>query len=222
MTKKDYKFGIIVGFLIGLVALPVFKIAKPGLYSKFGLAIFFFFLIGTPIGLIIAKYISRKIAVVWQVAKFAVIGVLNTLVDWGVLAILIFIFRKYLAINSEDLLILGLTFYSLYKAASFIVANVNSYFWNKYWTFSEGAVKKTKSEFLQFFVVSVIGFAINVAIASYVFGFIKPLGQLNSDQWGIVGAAIGSVVGLAWNFIGYKFIVFKERNEQTRQEIQNN
>ncbi len=60
-------------------------------------------------------------------------------------------------------------------------------------------------------MVSIVGFLINVIIASYVFKSISPVGGLNLDQWGIIGAAIGSIAGLAWNFVGYKFIVFKEK-----------
>ncbi|MEK7149821.1 MAG: GtrA family protein [Patescibacteria group bacterium] len=208
MTKKDYIFGISSGFLIGLLLLPVLKALKPDFYDKFYLAIVPLFLIITPLGLIIANYIGKKISVVWQVGKFGVIGVLNTLVDWGVLVLFTFLFRKYFQIESKDILFLGITFYSFYKAISFIVANVNSYYWNKYWTFASGAVKKTRAQFLQFFMISVLGFGINVGIASYVFKAISPIGGFNLDQWGIVGAAIGSIVGFAWNFIGYKFIVF--------------
>lgn len=210
MNKKDYIFGVSAGLLIGVLALPVIKAVKPAIYGKFALLIVPFFLIGTPFGLIVANYIGRKISVIWQIGKFGVIGVLNTLVDWGVLAILIFSFRKYLSIDSKDLFIAGIAFYSLYKAVSFIVANINSYYWNKYWTFASGVAEKTKTEFLQFFLVSILGFAINVGIATYVFDYIHPVGGLNFDQWGIIGAAIGSVVGLGWNFIGYKFIVFKK------------
>lgn len=210
MAKKDYYFGIVAGLLIGLLALPVLNATKSELFSKIGYYVLPFFLIFTPLGLIVANFIGRKIAVVWQIGKFGVIGVLNTLVDWGVLASLIFLFRKLFKIDSVDLLFIGITFYSLYKSVSFIVAVINSYYWNKYWTFAQGAVQKSKNEFLQFLAVSVVGFIINVGVSSYIFGAISPLGELNNDQWGIVGAAIGSALGLIWNFVGYKFIVFKE------------
>lgn len=208
MTKKDYIFGIVSGFLIGLLTLPVLKAVKPEIFEKFYLLIIPFFLLFTPIGLLIANYIGKKITVVWQIGKFGVIGILNTLVDWGVLAILTFGFRKYFNIESMDLFVFGLTFYSIYKSISFIIANINSYYWNKYWTFVSGAAQKTKVQFLQFFVISIIGFGINVGIASYIFKSIQPIGGLNIDQWGIIGAAVGSIAGLAWNFIGYKFVVF--------------
>lgn len=211
MPKKDYWLGILSGFLIGLLALPVLKTAKPDLYAQLKLAILPLFLIATPLGLVIAHLISKKIAFIWQLAKFIVTGVLNVLVDFGTLAILIFLFRNYLNTESSDILIsigITITFYSLYKALSFIVANINSYFWNKYWTFEKKDGKQT--EFIQFFIVSVIGFIINVVAASLVFEGFSSVEKISTDQWAMIGAAAGSIAGLAWNFLGYKFIVFKK------------
>ncbi len=217
MTKKDYLFGISAGFLIGLLAMPVLQTAKPSLYHRFAWAIFPFFLIATPVGLIVARWIGNKISVVWQIAKFGVIGVLNTLVDWGVLTALILIFRSMRGIDSAATAVtmgtLAITWYTVYKSISFIIAVVNSYYWNKYWTFATGVATKTKSEFIQFFLVSVVGFFINVGVSSYIFKTVHPIGGMSSDQWGLAGAAIGSALGLAWNFVGYKFIVFKQENQ---------
>ena|SRR3989344_602119 len=196
MDKKDYWLGLLAGLLIGLFFLPFLGITKPALYEKYYIFVVPFFLIGAPLGLWVAKFISWKISVVWQVGKFGVIGVLNTLIDWGVLSLL--------------LASLGGSLYAVYKGISFIVANINSYYWNKYWTFSGGVNQKTRGEFIQFFIVSAVGFFINVGIATYVFKSVSPVGGLNFNQWGILGAAIGSVAGLAWNFLGYKFFVFKK------------
>lgn len=215
MTKKDQLFGIAAGLLIGLLAMPVLRTAKPDLFTQFWWAIIPFFLVGTPAGLFVAHTIGARISVVWQIGKFGVIGVLNTLVDWGVLALLFAVGSRWLGVGSEDVLAsvgaMTIAAYTVYKAISFIIANVNSYYWNKYWTFATGVAQKTKAEFLQFFAVSLIGFVLNVGIASYVFKVIAPVAGMNPDQWGLVGAAIGSVVGLAWNFVGYKFIVFKNK-----------
>lgn len=211
MTKKDISFATGAGLLIGLLLLPVIRTAKPELYTLLSLWIVPFFLIATPFGLTIAYCIAKKIAVFWQLGKFIVTGMLNVLVDMGVLSLLIIFFRNSLEINAKDAVFAGLsflTFYSFYKAGSFVVANINSYLWNKYWTFGQSGEKKT--EFLQFFSVSIIGFVINVAVASLVFRLGNPTGSLAQGQWGLVGAAMGSIIGLAWNFIGYKFIVFKK------------
>lgn len=212
--KKDLVFVIAVGFLIGLLAMPVFKAAKPDLFEKLYLTLIPFFLISTPFGLAIAHIISRKIAIIWQIAKFGVIGVLNTFVDLGILTLLTFIVRKYFQIDSADIIyqtpIIVITFYSIYKAISFIFANINSYFCNKYWTFEQNIEKKNNTEFFQFFTVSIVGFLINFFIASFVFKSVTPIAGMNVDQWGLIGALAGTITGLAWNFLGYKFIVFKK------------
>lgn len=211
VARKDLIFAASAGLLIGLLFLPVLKSAQPALYEQLFFATVPFFLIATPLGLIIAHEISKKIALVWQLGKFGITGVLNVLVDMGVLSLLIFFFKNILQIEAKDLIFSGLsilTFYSLYKATSFIIANINSYYWNKYWTFDQNSDKKT--EFVQFFIVSLLGFLINVAVASLTFYLANPIGELKQGQWGLIGAAMGSIVGLVWNFIGYKFIVFKK------------
>lgn len=211
--RRDFNFSLLAGFLIGLLAMPVIKAAKPALYEAVFYTIIPFFTIATPLGAVIAMRIGQKIKIIWQLAKFVVIGVLNTVVDLGFLSFLTFLLKNSFNINSQDTFLtlgaLSLTFYPIYKGVSFIVANINSYYWNKYWTF-EGNNKKTSSEIIQFFIVSILGFAINITTASYVFGSIQPIGGLNTDQWGLIGAAIGSIAGLLWNFIGYKLWVFKK------------
>ncbi|EKD58272.1 MAG: hypothetical protein ACD_56C00159G0001 [uncultured bacterium] len=211
ITQRDYKFAVTAGLLIGLLLLPVLKTASPVLFAKFWVVIVPFFLLATPIGLRIAFFIGQKIAIVYQVAKFALIGVLNTLVDLGVLALITLLFSSYLQIESKSILIGTLTFYSVYKAISFIVANISSYFWNKHWTFEQGKKKQSKAQFIQFFAVSIVGFLINVFVATFVFKVvIGSLINLTDGQIGLIGAAFGSIAGLAWNFIGYKLWVFKK------------
>jgi putative flippase GtrA len=211
LTKKDYFFTVGAGLLIGLFILPVVRAAKPDFFFQYAWFIFFFFLIATPLGVKIAHRIGQKFSTVWQLAKFGVIGFMNSLADLGMLAIITFAFRNYFGINSADLITGGfiLTFYSLFKAASFILANINSYYWNKYWTFENQTAGKSGAEFFQFFTVSLVGLAINVLAASLMVKF-APLGGLSSDQIGLLGGIVGSLSGLAWNFIGYKFIVFKK------------
>lgn len=215
ITQRDYKFAVTAGLLIGLLLLPTLKINKPDLFIKFWPAIVPFFLLATPIGLRIAFLIGKKIAVIYQIAKFGIIGVLNVLVDLGALSLITIFFSAQFQIKNETAMIGAITFYSLFKATSFIIANINSYFWNKHWTFNQGKKKQTKSEFVQFFAVSAIGFLINVAVATTVFKLIVGsrlnLGDVQLAQIGTIGAAAGSIVGLAWNFIGYKLWVFKAR-----------
>lgn len=211
ITQRDYHYAIAAGLLIGLLLLPVLRTASPALYAKLYLAIVPLFLLATPLGLRIAFLIGQKISIIYQIAKFAIIGVANVLVDLGVLSLLTIFFGWQFKIQASTVLFGAITFYSLYKSISFIIANINSYLWNKHWTFNQGKRKQTKSEFVQFFAVSIVGFLINVFVASVVFKII--LGSLtnyNTGQLGLLGAAAGSIAGLAWNFIGYKLWVFKK------------
>ena len=134
-----------------------------------------------------------------QAIKFVLVGALNTVIDLGVLNILI--------LASGISAGLG---YSIFKGISFIAAVVNSYFLNRSWTFRGGATSKTQKEFFQFFIASVIGFAINVSVASFVVNFIGPQFGIGAKLWANVGAILATLTAMFWNFLAYKFIVFKK------------
>jgi putative flippase GtrA len=142
-----------------------------------------------------------------QLSRFSVVGVLNTGVDLAVL-------------NAETLLT-GVTEgagYAVQKAVSFCVAVTVSYFLNKRWTFEDRSVTEQRKKLAQFFGISVMGALINVsaatAVVTYVKAMVIPLtsGDLLTDQlWVNIGALCGTGAGLLWNFLGYKYVVFKSR-----------
>jgi putative flippase GtrA len=207
MTKRDYHLSLLSGLLIGVLASPVLKVVQADLYIKVEFIIPFF-LIATPAGLAIAKAISRRVSIIWEIGKFIVIGILNTLVDWGTLVLLTLFFRKYLKIEPTYTIISGVAIYSLYKSISFVAAVINSYYWNKCWTFSNHSAEKAKGDFINFLIASTIGFRVNVGVSTYVFSCVR-LESFNSDQWGLIGAGWGTLLGLTWNYLAYKFIVFR-------------
>ena len=145
------------------------------------------------------KELTKKHPGLYQFVRFALVGVLNTFVDLIVLNLLIIM----TGIGQE-----GVT-YSIFKAISFTVAVVNSYFLNKIWVF-RSEKKKVGAEFSQFLIVSIIGAVINVGIASLVVNYISPI-IVPESLWPSVGALAGTAIGLMWNFFGYKLIVFKKK-----------
>lgn len=213
-TKRDYEASIAAGLLIGFLVIPILATALPDLYSKIWPAVMIFFLVASPAGIFIASKLYNVIPLIWQVAKFVLIGGLNTLVDIGILAALMSFFKTSAGIDPDSAIvnagILTITFYFVYKATSFLFANVNSFFWNKYWTFSGNPAKNSGQQFVQFLVVSVIGFLINIFFTSFIFTSVSHIGAINPSQWGLICGAIGSIAGLAWNFVGYKLLVFKK------------
>lgn len=135
-----------------------------------------------------------------QAVKFVLVGGLNTVIDFGVLNLLIFTTSIASGFG-----------YAAFKGISFVAAVINSYFLNKFWTFKSAG--NSGKEFSQFFLVSLIGFGINVGVASLVVNAIaNPFGfsGISDKIWANVGALAATFCAMAWNFIGYKFIVFKK------------
>jgi len=198
VVKKDYLLVAIIGFVSGLLILPIVKNINFNLTAIRGVAIVIALTVLAIVALWIASLISQKIPIILQVAKFSATGVLNTLLDIGVLNLLMYMFAITAGVG-----------YSIFKGISFIIANINSYFWNKYWTFGANNLANTK-EFGQFFAVSFIGFLINTGAASLIVNYIKPFAGISAPLWANAGAIVATLASLVWNFLGYKFIVFKK------------
>ncbi|MBI2041883.1 MAG: GtrA family protein [Candidatus Nealsonbacteria bacterium] len=137
--------------------------------------------------------------IIKQAVKFILVGILNTLIDLGVLNFLIF--ASGIAAGPG---------YSLFKGISFTAAVVNSYFLNKFWTFKVQKTNGVKREFTQFFIVSLVGFGVNVGVASLVVNVIGVQFGLSPKIWANIGALCATFAAMVWNFLGYKFIVFKK------------
>lgn len=141
-----------------------------------------------------------------QFIRFGIIGVINTGVDLIILNLLMFIFDKQSGIE-----------FTIFKTVSFTVAVVSSYFLNKYWAFEDKNKKEEVKKFSQFIAISIVGAFINVGVASLVVNYLAPNFlisfvniSLDSQLWGTFGALCGTAIGLIWNFMGYKFVVFKK------------
>lgn len=229
MRKNDIIATLVLGEIVAWLILAVARsLFNPEFYSQIkgvllvGLPIIFPIL--CLIFLWLTFLIGKKIVVIRQAGKFILVGGLNTLMDWGILSFLIFLFRNSFNTDSKDVLLIvfsiTIIYYSLFKGISFILATVNSYIWNKLWTFKRKTTEKLSREFIQFVVVTLLGFLINVGIASLIFKFISPVAGLNNDQWAIISAAIATFISMIWNFLGYKFIVFDTKSK-TETKIQN-
>jgi len=78
------------------------------------------------------------------------------------------------------------------------------------WTFGKKDQKHAGKEFVQFLLVSLIGLLLNAGIASLIVNVVGPLGSIGLKTWANVGTAVASILVLVWNFVGYKFFVFKK------------
>jgi putative flippase GtrA len=95
-------------------------------------------------------------------------------------------------------------------ATSFIIANINSYLWNKYWTFGQREEENIAFEYTKFLIISGVALGINLTIVYLITTFIPPMFGISPTLWANGAKALAVAVALMWNFFCYKFIVFKK------------
>lgn len=194
MKKTDIVISLIVGEITAWYFIYLFG----------GLSRLLYFLpvvfpILSVIGIWIAFLIGKKFLFVFQLTKFLLIGVLATIVDLGILGLLIWIS----GISSG-------IFYSGFKAISFLVATCSKYFGDKVWAFEKKETAGAGKEFTKFFLVTLGGLIINVGVASLVVNLMGPRFGLSAKIWANVGGIVAAFTTVLWNFVGYKFLVFKK------------
>jgi len=136
-----------------------------------------------------------------QFSKFVAVGLLNTAID--------FVLLNVMTIMTGVTQGFGLV---ILNTVSFTAATTNSYFFNKRWTFRDTRRDQEEKKFLQFLAISLVGAVMNGGVIFLVITFAKPaLASLPlTDQlWVNVAKVFATGISLVWNFLGYKFIVFK-------------
>lgn len=198
LTPRDLFFAAINGTLIGILAPFIFtnlavKLPVPVILFIPLLAAF------SVIGISIGYFLSKIRPFFYQFSKFGLIGVSNAVIDLGIYNFLIFISD----ISSGYAIV-------AFKSISVFIAIINSYIWNKFWSFGKKETGNVKGEFTQFLLVSLGGLLLNVGITAFVVNVIGAPVGVTEKVWANVGGLTASILVLTWNFIGYKFFVFKK------------
>lgn len=202
MFKKDYGFTLIIGLITAFfVRLLLINTEAPLAYGSVSLplwALFLIFPIAEYIAYVIASKLFSHVLFLKQLGRFGIVGVMNFSVDTGIVTTL----RRYFGVNPESVQILPIL------VASSVIAIINSYFWQRMWTFAEKDPPSRK-EFFAFVVVTLIGLGINTLVAFVAIQGISTLDSLQEDRLVAISKVLATAVSLFWNFLGYKFIVFK-------------
>jgi len=130
-----------------------------------------------------------------QFIKFGVVGALNTVIDFGLLNLLVQVFGWPVVWAN---------------AVSFSVAVINSYLLNKRWTFRNQSRAHVR-QFSMFGLVSVVGLLLSSVLVHYgteVLGA-HSFGLAFAWQYN-VAKAVSVVVVLLWNFFASKYLVFND------------
>jgi putative flippase GtrA len=199
LRSRDLFFAAINGAFIGLLAPIIIvnlgaKIPIP--YMLFVLIIALLATAGIGIAYALASRIA-KLKFLFQLAKFGIIGVTNTIIDLGIFNL--FIYLTDIATGNTIL---------IFKIVSVNAAIINSFVWNKYWSF-EKKEQTQGTEVVRFWMVSIIGLVINAGITWLMINGITSHGTITDKAWASIASATASILVLTWNFIGYKLWVFK-------------
>ncbi len=81
--------------------------------------------------------------------KFALVGTLGALIDFGVMNLLVWLVKATLVLAGS---------------ISFICAVISNFTWNRFWTYPESRTKHVVGQLAQFTIVNAIGLVIRVPI----------------------------------------------------------
>lgn len=201
MTRKDLKASLIIGAAVGLLVQPILAnvLASVHLTLAVRVCIFLFFSCFAPFALWLCALIGKIWKSFYQFGQFAAVGTLNSFIDIGVFNLETFLYGA--APISTPL-------FAVFKALSFLCATTNSFFWNRNWTFGSKD-KVNAGEVTGFYTVAIIGWAADLVVATIV----KSIGPETKLWIDVVAPLAGILVTFIWNFIGYKYFVFKKKDE---------
>lgn len=135
-----------------------------------------------------------------RMARFAAVGVMTTVIDLGVLNILLYIGSDW---GTHEHL------FPVFATISFICSTLNSFYWNRTWTF-RGHEGRARQQLPSFYFVTLISFAINVGLSSALVWW-HPFPWIPDTLWANVAKMAASGVSMLLNFTGYHRFVFKDR-----------
>lgn len=198
LTPRDLFFAAINGAFIGILTPFIFTNLAVALPIPIVIFVPLLALLSA-VGVGIGYLLSGIRPFFFQLSKFGLIGVANTVIDLGIYNLFIF-----MSDVSSGYLI------AVFKSFSVLAAIVNSYIWNKFWSFEKKETGNVGEEFTQFLLVSLVGLLLNVGITSFVVNVIGAPTGIADKTWANIGGLTASILVLTWNFIGYKFLVFKK------------
>jgi putative flippase GtrA len=150
---------------------------------------------------IIASLYDRWRQLVHELAKFGIVGAINTVLDFGL----------------ANLLYLGFGWPSLgAKTASVAVAATSSFFMNRHWTFRHRARTGLRREYTLFFLLNGVGLLIaNGCILVVEQGFGK-----TGVVWFNLAQVAGLALGMVFRFATYRRYVFVSHERAAARSLE--
>lgn len=138
-------------------------------------------------------------------ARFAVVGVIGAVVDFGVSNLLIHFLQTPLVLAGT---------------ISFFAAILNNFTWNRFWTYPDSRSKRLPAQLVQFSLVSVIGIAIRIPILALLKPVIEAfLLQTAPSVLNAAAAArladnltlaVAVIIVMFWNFFANRYWTYSD------------
>jgi len=147
--------------------------------------------------------------------KFSFVGFTGTIIDFGIMNFMSLVFHLPLVWA---------------QAISFVIAVINNFLWNRYWTYPDSRSKKAQNQLLQFFLINLVGIVIRTPLIFWlnnvILGMLEqatinlPLENFVLSQNLALAASI--LIILFWNFFANRYwtygdVPIGENNHQPAQ-----
>ncbi|MBP8973955.1 MAG: GtrA family protein [Anaerolineae bacterium] len=129
--------------------------------------------------------------------KFATVGILGAIIDFGMLNLL----QATILRPTEPNATLKV---ALATGTAFVTAVSSNFIWNRYWTYPDSRTRSVRRQGLQFFIVSAIGLAFRLV---WVRTLYSPFGEIGVDVLGGLGL-IGTLEVTATRRLGTNIAQF--------------
>lgn len=198
LSRTDFWRAVIVGAAIALLSLPTFR--NLGILSS---AVLVPWLIGLPLGAgfglwLIHRLFRHRRRLIFDLAKYGLIGWLNVFLSLAVFNSLVWATGIAAGLWSV-----------LFLTVAFVLTVTHSFLWNKFWVFPARGTRRTKKEYLQFFVITGTTALLEIILFHLIVNVAGAPAGLNPVWWANITLGILIPVSVLGNFAGYKLIVFK-------------
>ena len=130
---------------------------------------------------IAARAGGSKAKEVERFLKFATVGIIGAIIDFGVLNLLQATVLSPTGANESVKVAVA-------TGAAFVSAVSSNFVWNRYWTYPDSRTRPIQQQLIQFFLVSLAGLAFRLVWVRTLYG---PLGDFGADALQTLGVTDG-------------------------------
>jgi len=137
-----------------------------------------------------------------QLLRFCIVGGINTFIDILIFNLLVWRFPTH-----DSMLLV------FYNSLAYTIGAINSFCWNKLWTFKHHS-RVTANQLVRFALVTSLGIICNDAFLWLATTILTSL-SLNSFLWTNVAKIIAIAGSVAVSYLGMRFSVFTKKDKET-------